>query len=77
MSKRKDAVEEAPKKKGGFRKFLKLVSLLSLIGGGLYALSKRFKSDPDAGWVQLTPPDAYIADPVADVTEDIVKAAEK
>ncbi|MDR1852740.1 MAG: hypothetical protein LBR21_08870 [Propionibacteriaceae bacterium] len=61
------------KKKG---KFWKVLGLLALVGAALYFLKSKLADDPDAGWVPRTPADSYIANPIADVTEDIVTAAQ-
>jgi hypothetical protein len=68
---------EGKAKRGRCRKFFKVVTILSIIGGAAYALSKKLKTDSDDGWVSHDTSDSYVAYPIADVAEDIVAAAEK
>jgi hypothetical protein len=69
--------DEGKAKRGRCRKFFKVVTILSIIGGVGYALAKKLKGDADDGWVSHDTGDSYVANPLADVAEDIVTAAEK
>jgi gas vesicle protein len=57
-------------KKSGWRTFGKILLAGAVLGGVVVALRKLL-SDPSTGWETHTPKSAYVADPVADVTDDL------
>ncbi|MDR3069389.1 MAG: hypothetical protein LBU38_00035 [Propionibacteriaceae bacterium] len=77
MSRKENEFDLVKTKKSGFRKFLKFASIVSIIGGAIYTVLKKYSSDAETGWVSHTYADSYVAHPIADVTEDIVEAADK
>lgn len=63
-------------KRSGWRTFGKIVLAGAVLGGVVVALRKLL-SDPSTGWETHTPKTAYVADPVADVAENLKDKAAK
>jgi gas vesicle protein len=62
-------------KKSGWKTFGKIV-LAGAVLAGVAAALKKLLADPSSGWETHTPKTAYVADPVADVVDDVkAKAA--
>jgi gas vesicle protein len=57
-------------KRSGWRTFGKILLAGAVLGGVVMALKKLF-AEPSTGWETHTPKTAYVADPVADVAEQV------
>jgi gas vesicle protein len=64
----------SPKKRSGWRTFGKLLLAGAVLGGVVVAIRKLL-AEPSTGWETHTPKSAYVADPVADVAEQVKKKA--
>ena len=64
----------APKKSSGWKTFGKILLAGAALGGVVVAI-KKLLADPSTGWETHTPKTAYIADPVADVVNDVAAKA--
>jgi gas vesicle protein len=61
-------------KRSGWRVFGKILLAGAVLGGVVVALRKLL-ADPSTGWETHTPKSAYVADPVADVADEVAKKA--
>jgi hypothetical protein len=71
--------EKAQVKRAKRRVVVKRLAVLTLVGAAVGAVAvvlKKLLAPPSDGWVQHTPPDAYIAHPIKQPSEDFVPAAE-
>ncbi len=64
----------SPKKRSGWRTFGKLLLAGAVLGGVVVAIRKLL-AEPSTGWETHTPKSAYVADPVADVAEQVKEKA--
>ena len=63
-------------KRSGWKTFGKIVLAGAVLGGVALAI-KKLLADPSTGWETHTPKTAYVADPVADVVDDVKAKATK
>lgn len=63
-------------KRSGWRTFGKILLAGAVLGGVVVAIRKLL-ADPSTGWETHTPKTAYVADPVADVVDDVKAKAAK
>ena len=66
----KELEKVAKPKRSGWRTFGKVVLAGAVLGGVVVAIRKLL-ADPSTGWETHTPKTAYVADPVADVAEEV------
>ncbi len=72
----KELEKASAPKRSGWRTFGKVLLAGAVLGGVLVAIKKLF-ADPSTGWETHTPKTAYVADPVADVVDDVTAKAAK
>jgi gas vesicle protein len=68
-------LEKASKPKRSGWKTFGLVLLAGAVLGGAVTALRKLLSDPSTGWETHTPKSAYVADPVADVADDVREQA--
>lgn len=65
------------KKKRSFGKTLATVVIAGSVLAGVVVAVRKLMADSSSGWQAHTPSDAYIANPVADVVEDVAAEVEE
>ncbi len=72
----KELEKASAPKRSGWRTFGKILLAGAVLGGVVVAI-KKLLADPSTGWETHTPKTAYVADPVADVSDEVKKKAAK